>query len=122
MSLVLISVPSDSHLTLLIEQVEDAELGLDQVDAGLVVVEVYERPGDLLLHVLLLLQFEHVLQRHNDGSVNVHTRPEHIGSAAGRHTHRVELLLKLLVGVVDAELLKTVHLERLEPAITQTSE
>lgn len=30
--------------------------------------------------------------------------------------HRVELLLKLLVGVVDAELLKTVDLERLKPA------
>lgn len=35
---------------------------------------------------------------------------------SGRVTYRVELLLKLLVGVVDAELLKAVHLERLEAA------
>lgn len=32
--------------------------------------------------------------------------------------HRVELLLQLLVGIVDAELFKAVHLEGLEPAGT----
>lgn len=31
-------------------------------------------------------------------------------------SYRVELLLKLLVGVVDAELLKTVHVKCLKPA------
>lgn len=30
-------------------------------------------------------------------------------------THRVELLLEFLVGIVDAELLKAVHLKRLKP-------
>lgn len=32
-----------------------------------------------------------------------------------KESYRIELLLKLLVGVVDAELLKTVHIERLKP-------
>lgn len=31
-------------------------------------------------------------------------------------SYRIELLLKLLVGVVDAELFKTVHVECLKPA------
>lgn len=53
-----------AHAALLVEQVENARLALfalDQVDTRLVVVEVDERPRDLLLHVLLLLQLEHVL-------------------------------------------------------------
>lgn len=36
-----------------------------------------------------------------------------------KDAHRVELLLKFLVGVVDSELLKTVHLKRLKPADIQ---
>ena len=58
---------------------------LDEVDAGLQVhAEVDELPLDALLLVLLLLQHEHVV---------------------------VEELLQLLVGEVDAELLKAVELQ-----------
>lgn len=45
-----------------IQKIKQAHLGLDEVDARLVVVEIDERPWDLLLHVLLLLQLEHVLE------------------------------------------------------------
>ena len=58
---------AEAHAALLVEQVEDARLALfalDEVDARLVVEEVDERPCDLLLHVLLLLQLEHVLHAH----------------------------------------------------------
>lgn len=52
---------NQAHFTLFIQQVQDAESSLDQVDTGLVVIEVYQSPGDLLLHVLLLLQLKHML-------------------------------------------------------------
>lgn len=59
---------------------------LDELDAGLQVeAEVQEGPGDALALVLLLLQHEHGV---------------------------VEELLQLLVGVVDAQLLKGVELRR----------
>lgn len=54
-----------SYPALLVQQIQDAEFSLDQIDTRLVVVEVDERPGNLLLHVLLLLQLEHVLQKHD---------------------------------------------------------
>lgn len=54
------------HLALLVQQVQDAHLGLYEVDAGLIVVEVNQSPGDLLLHVLLLLQLEHMLHKHTN--------------------------------------------------------
>lgn len=50
------------NLALFIQQVQDSHLCLDQVDAWLIIVEVDKGPGNLLLHVLLLLQFEDVLQ------------------------------------------------------------
>lgn len=50
-----------SYFTLFIQQVQDAKSSLDQVDTGLVVVEIDQCPGDLLLHVLFLLQFKHML-------------------------------------------------------------
>lgn len=56
-----------SYPALLVQQIQDAEFSLDQIDTRLVVVEVDERPGNLLLHVLLLLQLEHVLQKHDNG-------------------------------------------------------
>ena len=37
-------------------------------------------------------------------------------------THHIELLLKLLVGIVDAELLKCVHLKHLKPIDIQYSD
>lgn len=56
-----------SYPALLVQQIQDAEFSLDQIDTRLVVVEVDERPGNLLLHVLLLLQLEHVLQKQDNG-------------------------------------------------------
>ena len=50
------------HAALLVEQVQDAELALDEVDAGLVVVVLDLLPVDALADVLLLLQFEDVLE------------------------------------------------------------
>lgn len=38
------------------------------------------------------------------------------GKLLAKESYRIELLLKLLIGIVDAELLKTVHVERLKPA------
>ena len=73
------------HGTLLVEQVEQARPSpaqlrprVDEVEARLVVIEVYMRPRQALLGVLSLLA------------------PEHVG---------VELLLQPLVGEVDAQLL-----------------
>ena len=62
-------------------------LGGDEVDGGLVVLEVDVVPGDALLAVFLLLQLEDVL---------------------------VEEVLQRLVGVVDAQLLEAVDLEVLQ--------
>ena len=44
-----------THLALFIQEVKDSQLALDEVDAGLVVVEVDEGPLDGLAHILLLL-------------------------------------------------------------------
>ena len=60
---------------------------LKQIYTVLVIHELYLSPLDIFLLVLLLLHGEHVL---------------------------VELLLQLLIGVVDAQLLETVLLEDLE--------
>lgn len=51
-----------SYFTLLVQQVQDAEPSLDQVDTRLVISKIDQSPGDLLLHVLLLLQLEHMLR------------------------------------------------------------
>lgn len=45
---------------LLVEQREDAELALDNVDAGLIICVVDKGPADLLPNVLLLLELEDV--------------------------------------------------------------
>ena len=76
---------------LLVEEVQDAEgLLLDQVQDVLVVDKGDVGPVDLLALVLGLLHLEHVL---------------------------VEVLLQLLVRQVDAELLKVVLPEGLEPCV-----
>lgn len=51
-----------SYFTLLVQQVQDAEPSLDQVDTWLVISKIDQSPGDLLFHVLLLLQLEHMLR------------------------------------------------------------
>ena len=76
-----------AYQTLLVKQLENAHLCLDQVDERLVVVEIDERPGDVLLHVLLLLQLEHVLK---DGRAD-----EGCGRAAGAARWLVRLPTKL---------------------------
>jgi hypothetical protein len=83
-------ISSAGEHRLLIKQSKDTGRGLllDKVDNGLTIeTEIDEVPLDLLTHVLLLLQLEHVV---------------------------VEELLKLLVSVVDAKLLEAVVLEDLE--------
>lgn len=50
------------YLALFIQKVQDTHFGLNEINARLVVVEVYQCPRDLLFHVLLLLQFEDMLE------------------------------------------------------------
>lgn len=83
------SVASLGHDSLLVhERNETSRRALNKIDAGHVVLKLDVAPGDCLLLVLLLLGPKHVL---------------------------VELLVKLLVGIVDAELLERVLLKHLEP-------
>jgi len=77
---------------LLVEQLDDGgQLGvllpLDQLAHAQVVKVLHLRPGDPLLRVLLLLRLERELD---------------------------EVLLKLLIAVIDAQLLETIHGENLE--------
>ena len=74
-------VGAGGEARLLVEEGDDADLALDEGDAGLVVGELDGVPGDSLFDVLGLVELEDV---------------------------REELLLQLLVRVVDAELLKGV--------------
>lgn len=109
------SMRAPPYLTLLIQKIQDPHLGFDEVDAGLIVIEVNESPGDLLPHVLLLLQLEHMLQTHrHTGSVGHRARAE-VSKLLETPAHHVELLLKLLISIVDAELFKTVDLKGLKP-------
>lgn len=50
------------YLALFVQEVQDTQLGLNQINARLVVVEVNQCPGDLFFHVFLLLQFENMLE------------------------------------------------------------
>lgn len=54
---------SFQYLALFIQQVEDAHLGLDEVDTGLVIIEIDESPGNLFSHVFLLFQLKNMLYR-----------------------------------------------------------
>lgn len=91
-----------ADLALLVEILNESGTSFDEVDAGLIVVEVDPYPGDLLPFVFLLFQFEHVL--------SLSSRPS---------SDLIELLLELLVGEVDGELLEAIHLEGLEAATVQ---
>ena len=73
------------EVALIVQEEQHTErLLADEVKAGLVVSELHSLPTDALLPVLLLLQLEDVL---------------------------VEVELQLLIGKVDTQLLKTVHLK-----------
>lgn len=72
---------------LFVQQIKDAQFRFDKIDTGLIVIEVYESPFDLLPKIFLLLQLEHVL---------------------------IKLLLQLLVRVIYTELFERIDLERLE--------
>jgi len=50
-----------TYSTFFIKKVQDAEFIFNEINARLVVMEINERPRDLLTHVFLLLQFEHML-------------------------------------------------------------
>lgn len=101
------------YFALLVQKVQHPHLRLYQVNAGLVVVEVYQSPGDLLFHVFLLLQFEHMLEGAMvDTNLCACFDYKMMILTAEKETNQVELLLELLVGVIDAELLKTVDIKR----------
>lgn len=51
-----------THLALLIQQVQDARLALNELQAQLAVTEVDKHPRDPLHHILLLIQLKDVLE------------------------------------------------------------
>lgn len=51
------------YLAFFIQQVQNAHLGLNEVDTWLIIIEINESPGDLLFHILLLLQLKHMLHK-----------------------------------------------------------
>lgn len=53
---------SSTDPALLVQQIEQAQLPLDQIDAQLIVTELDPAPGQLLPDVFLLLQVEHMLR------------------------------------------------------------
>ena len=69
---------------LLIQQRQQTKLGLNHINTRLVVCKVDKLPWNLLSNVLLLLELEYM---------------------------QVELVLETLIRIVDAKLLKRVHLE-----------
>jgi len=50
-----------AYLALLVEQVQNAELTFDEINARLIVIEINERPFDGFFYVLFLFKFEHML-------------------------------------------------------------
>lgn len=85
-------IAAHRHRALLVQQPQEAQGALDELNAGLVVMEAYGAPGDPFQPVLLLFQFEYM---------------------------PIKLLLQLLVSVIDAELLQAVALEGLEAIYVQ---
>lgn len=51
------------YLTLLIQKIQDAQFGFNEINTRLIVIEVNQCPRDFLFHVLLLFQFEDMLER-----------------------------------------------------------
>lgn len=75
------------YLALFIQKVQNTQLGLNEINAWLVVVEVNQCPGDPLFHVLILFQFEDMLEGaiadndkcvHCDSRMNGSNRKRHI--------------------------------------------
>lgn len=77
----------ETHLALLVEEVQDPQLSLDEIDTRLVVREVDESPGNLLLHILVLLQFEHMLRP----KMIKHTHT-HVSNCTGQAMNNVTLI------------------------------
>ena len=94
-------IGSSGKTGLFVQKSHDPELALDDVDTRLVVGELNERPIDFLPDILFLLQLEDVLVELTRGKLS--GRSPRMGREA-----LTNLLLQLLVGVVDAELLKRV--------------
>lgn len=65
------------YLAFFVQQVQDAHLGLNEVDTWLIIIEINESPGDLLFHILLLLQLKHML----------HTRRREDNRRVGEEIH-----------------------------------
>lgn len=54
--------PLNTHLALLIQQIENSHFGLYEVDARLIVVEINQGPWYLFLHIFFLFQLKDMLQ------------------------------------------------------------
>lgn len=50
-----------TYLAFLIQQIQNSHFGLDEVNAGLIVVEINQGPRNLFPHVFFLLQLKDVL-------------------------------------------------------------
>lgn len=62
------------YFALFIQKVEDTQLCLNEINARLVVVEVYQCPRNPLFHVLLLLQFEDMLEEVEEAENDLRVR------------------------------------------------
>lgn len=61
-----------TYQTFFIKQVKDPHLRFNQVNDRLIVIEINQRPWDVLFHVLLLLQLEHMLiENKNDKRITL---------------------------------------------------
>lgn len=50
-----------TYLAFLIQQIQNSQFGLDEINAGLIVVEINQGPRNLFPHVFFLLQLKDVL-------------------------------------------------------------
>jgi len=105
-------VRSFRHATLLIKKPKQSHLGLNQINARLVVLVVNERPIYSLANIFL---------RKETGGEGGHSHSSRSGEAKDETNLLLKLkdvlhklLLELFIGVVDAKLFKAVDLENLE--------
>ena len=111
-----VSPKSCSDQALFIKQVKDPHLGFDQVDDGLVVIEINQRPWDVLFHVLLLLQLEHVLKVREAAERSTDAELCFCDDFWLMVAYQVKLLLKLFIGIVDAKLFEAVDVKGFKAA------
>lgn len=52
----------ESYQAFFIQQLQNAHFGFNEVNNRLIVIEVYQSPGDVFLHVFFLLKFKDMLE------------------------------------------------------------